>query len=110
MIYGGKHHDAKFWIENASVDWRENEAAFHTVARLSLLPDSQLSAACHRQCDARQLSNRACNKANRPSRRRVNTRPKSLLDHRSLKQMRAAFINKIAPPIANKMFDCGMVP
>ena len=25
-------------------------------------------------------------------------------------QMRLAFINKIAPPIANKMFDCGMIP
>jgi hypothetical protein len=25
-------------------------------------------------------------------------------------QMRAASINKIAPPIANKMFDCGMTP
>jgi hypothetical protein len=25
-------------------------------------------------------------------------------------QMRAAFINQIAPPIANKMFDCGMIP
>ena len=25
-------------------------------------------------------------------------------------QMRVAFINKIAPPIANKMFDCGMIP
>ena len=25
-------------------------------------------------------------------------------------QMRADFIGKIAPPIANKMFDCGMVP
>jgi hypothetical protein len=25
-------------------------------------------------------------------------------------QMKAAFINKIAPPIANKMFDCGMIP
>jgi hypothetical protein len=25
-------------------------------------------------------------------------------------QMRAVFINKIAPPMANKMFDCGMVP
>jgi hypothetical protein len=25
-------------------------------------------------------------------------------------QMRQAFINKIAPPIANKMFDCGMIP
>jgi hypothetical protein len=25
-------------------------------------------------------------------------------------QMRTAFINKIAAPIANKMFECGMVP
>ena len=25
-------------------------------------------------------------------------------------QMRAAFINKVAPPIVNKMFECGMVP
>jgi hypothetical protein len=24
--------------------------------------------------------------------------------------MRAAFINKVAAPIANKMFECGMVP
>ena len=25
-------------------------------------------------------------------------------------QMREAFINKIAAPIANKMFECGMIP
>jgi hypothetical protein len=25
-------------------------------------------------------------------------------------QMRAAFISKVAPPIANKMFECGMIP
>ena len=25
-------------------------------------------------------------------------------------QMKAAFINKVAPPIANKMFDCGLIP
>ncbi len=25
-------------------------------------------------------------------------------------KMRAAFINKIAAPIANKMFECGMIP
>jgi len=29
---------------------------------------------------------------------------------RSDPQMRSAFINKIAAPIANKMFECGMVP
>lgn len=25
-------------------------------------------------------------------------------------QMRAAFINRVAAPIANKMFECGMIP
>ena len=25
-------------------------------------------------------------------------------------QMRAAFINKVAPPVVGKMFDCGMIP
>ena len=25
-------------------------------------------------------------------------------------QMRTAFINKIAAPVANKMFECGMIP
>jgi hypothetical protein len=29
---------------------------------------------------------------------------------RSDSQMRAAFIAKVAPPIASKMFDCGMIP
>ena len=29
---------------------------------------------------------------------------------RNDQQMRAAFINKIAAPIANKMFECGMIP
>ena len=25
-------------------------------------------------------------------------------------QMRAAFINKVAAPVANRMFECGMIP
>jgi hypothetical protein len=25
-------------------------------------------------------------------------------------EMRTVFINKVAPPIVNKMFDCGMIP
>jgi hypothetical protein len=25
-------------------------------------------------------------------------------------QMRTAFINKVAPPIANKLFECGLIP
>jgi len=29
---------------------------------------------------------------------------------RSDPQMRVVFINKVAAPIANKMFDCGMIP
>jgi hypothetical protein len=43
MTYWGKRRDADFWIENASVEWKEAEAPFHTVGRLTLLPNSQLS-------------------------------------------------------------------
>jgi hypothetical protein len=43
MRYWGKTRDASFWIENASIEWNEAEASFHTVARLTLLPNSQLS-------------------------------------------------------------------
>jgi hypothetical protein len=42
MTYWGKRRDASFWIENASVKWNEAEAPFHTVARLTLLSQSQL--------------------------------------------------------------------
>jgi hypothetical protein len=42
MTYWGKRRDAGFWIENASVEWNEGEAPFHTVARLTLLSKSQL--------------------------------------------------------------------
>jgi hypothetical protein len=44
MTYWGKHRDAGFWIENASVEWNEAEAPFHSVARLTLLRNSQLSS------------------------------------------------------------------
>jgi hypothetical protein len=44
MQFGGRHHDANFWIENASVEWPEAQAPFHTVARLTLAPRSQLNA------------------------------------------------------------------
>lgn len=42
--------------------------------------------------------------------------PESPMEQKALEmlkadsQMRAAFINKIAAPIANKMFECGMIP
>jgi hypothetical protein len=42
MTYWGKRYDANFWIENASLDWKESEAPFHTVGRLTLLPKSRL--------------------------------------------------------------------
>jgi hypothetical protein len=44
MTYWGKLRDATFWIENASVEWREAETPFHTVARLTLLPGSHFSS------------------------------------------------------------------
>lgn len=44
MTYRGKRRDADFWIENASVEWQQTQAPFHTVGRLALLPGSQLSA------------------------------------------------------------------
>jgi hypothetical protein len=43
MTYWGKRRDADFWIESASVEWNEAEAPFHMVARLTLMPGSQLS-------------------------------------------------------------------
>jgi hypothetical protein len=42
MTYWGERRDANFWIENASVEWNETQAPFHTVARLTLIPKSQL--------------------------------------------------------------------
>jgi hypothetical protein len=44
MTYWSRQRDAGFWIENASVEWNEAEAPFHTVAKLTLLPNSQLSS------------------------------------------------------------------
>ena len=43
LTYWGKTRDANFWTENASVDWSESEAPFHSVARLTLIRNSQLS-------------------------------------------------------------------
>jgi len=45
MTYWGKHYDRNFWIENASLVWKESEAPFHRVGRLTLIPNSQLSEA-----------------------------------------------------------------
>jgi hypothetical protein len=45
MTYWGKRQNANFWIENASVEWNEAQAPFHTVARLTLLSKGRLSEA-----------------------------------------------------------------
>ncbi|MFZ0296562.1 MAG: hypothetical protein WAL52_23320 [Candidatus Sulfotelmatobacter sp.] len=42
MTYWGRHQDVNFWIENASIKWKQAEAPFHTIARLTLLPKSHL--------------------------------------------------------------------
>jgi hypothetical protein len=48
--------------------------------------------------------------------KKANPTPPSMEEQRAIgllrgdPQMRAAFINRIAAPIANKMFDCGMIP
>jgi hypothetical protein len=42
MTYWGKRRDASFWIENASIEWRESQAPLHTVARLTLVRNSQI--------------------------------------------------------------------
>jgi hypothetical protein len=43
MTYWGKHYPASFWTENASIDWKESQAPFHSVGRLTILAKSQLS-------------------------------------------------------------------
>jgi hypothetical protein len=41
MTYWGKRHDSSFWTENASLEWNEAQAPFHTVGRLTLLANSE---------------------------------------------------------------------
>jgi len=44
MTYWGRRRDASFWIENASVEWKESESPIHVVGRLTLVPKSELPA------------------------------------------------------------------
>ena len=43
MTYRGRRRSADFWVENASVDWKEEEAPFHVIGRLTLAPKSVLT-------------------------------------------------------------------
>jgi len=45
MTHGGRNREPEFWVENATVEWNEDEAPFHTVGRLKLLPKSVLAPA-----------------------------------------------------------------
>ena len=49
MTIDGQKYDAPFWVENASVDWPEDQAPFIVLGRLTLQPKSQLSDA---ECEA----------------------------------------------------------
>jgi hypothetical protein len=45
MTYWGERRDTNFWIENASVEWKESQSPFFPVGRLTLDPKSRLSGA-----------------------------------------------------------------
>jgi len=40
MTYFGRRRTPGFWIENASVEWKESQAPFHIVGRLTLVANS----------------------------------------------------------------------
>lgn len=42
MTRWGVHRNASFWVENATVEWKESQAPFYTIGRLTLLPKSIL--------------------------------------------------------------------
>ena len=48
MTRWGRRREPSFWIEDASVEWKEDQAPFHVVGRLRLLPKSVLPA---EECD-----------------------------------------------------------
>ena len=49
MTHGGHQREPSFWIEDASIEWKEEQAPFHVVGRLRLLPKSVAPAD---ECDA----------------------------------------------------------
>ena len=48
MTRWGMRKPASFWVENATVEWKEAQAPFHIVGRLTLLPQSSISPT---ECD-----------------------------------------------------------
>jgi hypothetical protein len=49
MTSGGQAREASYWVENASVEWPEDQSPFHAVARLTLQAQSALPQA---ECEA----------------------------------------------------------
>ena len=49
-------------------------------------------------------------KSEKPTGEKAQMEQRAIAMMKSDPQMRAAFINKVAAPIANKMFECGMIP
>jgi hypothetical protein len=48
MTYWGKHRDAVFWIENASIKWKERQAPFYTLGTADSPIEITPLAGCHR--------------------------------------------------------------
>ncbi|HUX44134.1 MAG TPA: di-heme-cytochrome C peroxidase [Terracidiphilus sp.] len=42
MRHWGMRRQASFWVENATVDWKETQAPFHVVGRLTLVAKSDI--------------------------------------------------------------------
>lgn len=40
MTYFGRRRTPSFWIENASVEWKDSQAPFHIVGRLTFVASS----------------------------------------------------------------------
>ncbi len=52
----------------------------------------------------------AMQKAHRPTGRKAEVEARVVELLRTDPEMRQEFINRVAPPIANKLFECGMIP
>jgi hypothetical protein len=61
----------------------------------------------YQQSSCEQLRHERAEKQGRPKPEREQDAVQMLHDN---PQMRAEFINRVAAPIANKLFECGMVP
>jgi len=52
----------------------------------------------------------AMQKAHKPTGKKAAIEGRAIDLLRSDPEMRTEFINRVAPPIANKLFECGMIP